>query len=121
MTPSLCLPCHGTGTVYQQHEGVLASEPMGCADCQGTGQVTPADAPCPTCRLPDGSPNSEYLKRIAFEHGGCVTCGGAVIVWGEAGAGYCGRCKDNSANHAECETCGQAFEDWAEGIWEPVR
>jgi len=70
--------------------------------------------PCPTCRLPDGQFDTDYLR----EHGMCVTCGSAVIPWGEGGAGFCSRCKDHSANEHECPDCGTRYADWAEGVWE---
>lgn len=33
-----CSGCGGTGTVYEQHD--FASEPLGCPDCEATGEVT---------------------------------------------------------------------------------
>lgn len=69
--------------------------------------------PCPTCQLPDGSPNVPFLKA----EGACTMCGQGVIPWGEGGAGFCSRCKDHSANELQCEACGKTWADWENGKW----
>lgn len=73
-------------------------------------------ATCPTCRMPDGSLNVEWAKRESS----CATGCGSVIPWGEAGAGFCGNCRDHSANEVTCETCGQLYQDWENGLWAPA-
>lgn len=71
---------------------------------------------CPTCRMDDGSINTEW----AYGAGSCVYgCGRRIDH--EEGMGCCPYCGDHSANEAECETCGQQYADWDNGTWEVMK
>lgn len=69
--------------------------------------------PCPTCQLPDGSPNSEYLT----ENGVCCFDGNHRI---DPDYAFCPDCGDHAANEWDCEACGQRWGDWAHGTWEKL-